>query len=474
MPEIILPTEILPEIDWNNPETVNLKGLLFCDGTNVIDLVSGVVSSTAPTAIGTDEHGTWWKGMVDFDLRNTQINQDDSSAYLWYIMCGRYNSSNSGSLATYALWTTNGNPSADNIKFTFDGTWSGRAPKISGSYASDNLDNSTYMGQANEYHSYALRLRLNRSGRTYIYTHNILDGTVGSVSNAAQAASANEKYLFRIGNNSFKTYVIPIYERVPGDESKIINVQANPYQLFKLINTGVEQVFDVFPIQWKQCVKVIDAHLKQQLSLSDIEQIIEVSEQQAAVNHVLSAAEIEQLTQVSFAQTTQKQDFSTQLIEQYTFVNTVNVDVKQQFTTQVIELLTQVYSLQLNAGAVYSTNPVEQYTYISRANIDVATVYSCQAIEYSFVASTNAINIQQQFTAQEIDYLTQVSAHKHHQGINFSTVAIEQITSVTTVQVYLGALPEVTEIDWDNVVLYSTTSQYKMISTTPHYILTRG
>ena len=148
--------------------------------------------------------------------------------------------------------------------------------------------------------------------------------------------------------------------------------------------------------------------------------------------------------------------------------------IQQKLNVSIIEQITFIDNVQLNAAAIYSANKVEQVTYISRANIDVASIYSCQAIEYPFLTSANDINVEQQFTTQAVDYFTKTSVSAHRQQLNFATVAIEQTFAVSTAQMYLGALPELDEIDWDNVALYSTTPKYKMISTTPNYILTRG
>lgn len=238
---ITYPSEVIPEIDWENPLTKNLKALLYCDGVNVIDLVSGVVSETVPTSTGTDVYGTYWSGMVDFDLRKTLVDQSTDNSGYWYLMFGDFYTSNTGSLPAHARWTRDGNLGADNVDFTFDGAYTSRAGRIVGNYASKNLENTVYMGQELEYHAYALYVNITRSGRSYISANHILDGSLGTPASNAQSANSAEKYLFRVGG--VKNYILPIYSHEEGIEDSIIAIQADPFALFKTRQDVFEEYY---------------------------------------------------------------------------------------------------------------------------------------------------------------------------------------------------------------------------------------
>lgn len=457
MSEIVLPTEVTRVVDWNNPLTANLEALLYCDGTNVIDAVTGEIAATLPSSTGTDVNGTWWEGMVDFDLRNTNISQNITGASIWYLFFGIFRTTSAGTLSDHAMWTVDGYPSSVNIYFNWDGVWSTRYAKIAGNYASDNLENTVYMGESLAYHSYGLRLGFGISGRTYIYTQNMLDGVLGQNNNSAQSGSTAERYLFRVGS-AYKTYIVPIFKHVTDDEAKIAEIQANPYQLFESISTGTEQSTTTVTTQQltqSEIVSVIgigfsNAIISQSITQSQLVNINETAQLNAIVS--------EQKTQSSLQAIATINNVSPVICEQLNESSTVSNEATQLVYAVQAQQLTQSLTLNIASDGTQDVNAIvtEQKSHSQIITLEeVASIKAviCEQLVQAVNANVSAINETNAITAEQLSQSITVSVDESS-GIFVSVVHTEQLSQST-----------LADINADSIVNAIITQQLTQTST---------
>jgi hypothetical protein len=467
MPEIVLASEIVPEIDWENPLVAEMGVIaaFICDGTNVVEVVSGTVSGSTPT-VNSDSNGNNWKGVAQFLLADVGIDLANTN-YNTFQMIGSFNTRTNGESGEDLRFLVNSSESTSDFQIKSDGRWSSTYPLAKSNYNSYSMSNMSII--SNTFTSVAFSVRQAGDRLPLRGYHNGIEAQVNSSCHSSDASIRN---YVQLGDWSSTLTIVYVYDNIPSNEN-LDSIEANPYQLFKLIDSGVEQTFVIAKPRWYQNISPSIVETKQLLRSALIEQTIEIDKNQVLLDQVYSTEDIEQTIYASTARINQEQNYDTQLIEQHIAINTLSVNFEQQFTTTAIEQVTFIETVPLNAEAVYTVNPIEQFTHISRANIKIDSVLTCEPISYSFDIRNIEVGIEQIFTVHNLGYVTQILQSNINQDFNVSTTPVEQVFLISATQLYVGALPTIGYIDWENVVLYSTTSQYRMISTTPQYILTR-
>jgi hypothetical protein len=294
------------------------------------------------------------------------------------------------------------------------------------------------------------------------------DIAVGNLYIQGSLTTQNQYFEGRIGRAQYR-HSAQSADNIATEASNILATGA--WWIAEDAASGEDVTVTPSAIQWSVQVSGASAYVQQQLTAQPIEQITQLSENKVTQNQAVSTQLVEQCIFTGSPQLFINQVVSTQLIEQLIFADTPQAFITQNVTTQAVEQLTLINALQLNAGAIYTVNPVEQHTYISTATINIDAVLTSQPVNYSFFTDNITVNVEQQLNALPIDYVAYISAPSINQALNFSTTDIEMVYFVTANSIYLGGLPD---IDWSNIILYSITPQFTVISTTTQHILTRG
>jgi len=75
--------EALPDIDWTNPNTNNLVGLFYFDGTNVVEVLTGTVGTGTPVA-----SGDGFVGEATFNISDLGFNFNDTVTPITVLVVG--------------------------------------------------------------------------------------------------------------------------------------------------------------------------------------------------------------------------------------------------------------------------------------------------------------------------------------------------------------------------------------------------
>ncbi len=175
-------------------------------------------------------------------------------------------------------------------------------------------------------------------------------------------------------------------------------------------------------------------------------EIIEVSPSQTLT---AIASEISQTINVSNSNVDLSQALSTTPVAQFNQLSALPLTLEQSLAATTISQKTEVSQSDFHQGFLFSGNEIHQDTNLSPANVTAGSDLRSAGIKST-------------------QYISKASVSANS---DLSTIGIKSTQYISKASITTGALET---IDFNNVVLYSTTTQYRLRSTTTQFILKRG
>lgn len=227
------------------------------------------------------------------------------------------------------------------------------------------------------------------------------------------------------------------------------------------------------PISQSMSYSAVELLLEQQLASIEVSQQVQLSVGAVQLGFQYSSVAISQTLSVSTSKLLTGRDFNALAVIQQCAMSTNQAYLYCELATLNLSQSMAMYSAQVSLinSDEYQTARVKQRAATYTALVDLSLNVNAQAISQRSVVSAANINLYQQYTALNIVQKHILSTSVTDTAYNLYSVRVTTEQFISVGQVIIGAAEN---IDFDNVTLYSTTTQFIFKSTTTQFILKRG